>query len=240
MPKLQVRSLVGHAWEATNRYFFLTSMFLSLPNQKANPRVRIKKGKKEEISYANMAASKLLGVLHILSLSPKEMSDVHERKISKGDPKVPQNIFKPLENILFCTALSLIAIQTRKQPTDGNDIQLGWRILSFGILTNRLTFSAFDTHVASLREYVLMHHTKRGVQCRYRDQVRKDKVLPNTPLALQPGAGCLQLPRSQIYSQEAALAHLKVSSLIIICLGKIFKQGNYLITKYLSSQRGGV
>lgn len=54
----------------------------------------------QEINYANIAASKLLCLLYILSLPPKEMSDMM-KQIWKDILRVPQNVFKPLERMSF-------------------------------------------------------------------------------------------------------------------------------------------
>lgn len=52
------------------------------------------------INYADIAAAKLSCLLYILFLPPKEMSDMMQQ-ILKDVARVPQNIFKPLENVLL-------------------------------------------------------------------------------------------------------------------------------------------
>lgn len=54
----------------------------------------------QEINYANIAAAKLSCLLDIFFLPPKEMSDMMWQ-ILKDVARVPQNIFKPLENVLL-------------------------------------------------------------------------------------------------------------------------------------------
>lgn len=87
----------------------------------------------------------------LYSLPPKEMSDMmkHLKGRTESSPKRLQAI---RENIL-----SVIAIQTHKQPINGNNIQAGGGILSLGVVT-KLKLNVFVTSVGDSLPYVLMRH----------------------------------------------------------------------------------
>lgn len=58
-------------------------------------------------------------------------------------------------------------IQTRKQPADGKNIQLGQGIQSCGVLTSSnsrhfVTNARESPGVAKRREYILMHHAEQA------------------------------------------------------------------------------
>lgn len=102
--------------------------------------------------------------LSILSPPPTpNVSKVGEKYERKRWMTVPENFLKPWKNVPLCTILPVIAIQTHKQPVDGNNIQLGQGIWSFGILTKQLKFNVFCHKCwrvpqrCNLREYIPVH-----------------------------------------------------------------------------------